>query len=82
MGEVYQGNYYRYLPPDKRLSAKSPSNVVGAMSVPGSPNITDRQCVRGNGRPSTCTTIFEDSAWQDGVLGELRQDATEGLCDG
>lgn len=76
-----QGNYYRYLPPDKRLSAKSPSNVVGAMQVPGSPNTAARQpCNRGNGRPSTCTTIFEDSAWHE-EEGSGVKEKTDGRCE-
>ena len=61
MGEVYQGNY-RYIPPDKPLSTKSPSNVVGAIQVPGSPN---QSAGNRSKRPSTCTTIFEDSTWVD-----------------
>ena len=65
MGEVYQGNY-RYIPPDKSLSTKSPSNVVGAIQVPGSPNKSaEARSSFGSRRPSTCTTIFEDSAWVD-----------------
>ncbi|XP_063677868.1 potassium voltage-gated channel subfamily A member 1-like isoform X6 [Bolinopsis microptera] len=84
MGEVYKGNY-RYLHPDKSLSTKSPSNVVGAIQVPGSPVTAEkRHSFHGTRRPSTCTTIFEDAAWvdddetQEAGLGE---DSFEGLLN-
>ena len=75
MGEVYQGNY-RYLPPDKSLNTKSPSNVVGAIQVPGSPNASEnRPSYHGNRRPSTCTTIVEECPWREASFEDLREGA-------